>query len=216
MVVRQRVIAQLRNVAEELASGVADGLGIATLPEPLSLLGKRPKAEVDRSDFLSLLVRPGSLGIRSRKVAVVVADGIDGLAALRIHQGLVGQGAIPRFVGIKLGAVQSATGDPIDVEVTLEAAPSVLWDASVFVDGQEATDTLTQSGHALEFLKDQYRHAKPILLMGSANALLDEVKISAALPDGAADPALVQLASEDLDVALTPFISALTNHRMFE
>ena len=30
----------------------------------------------------------------------------------------------------------------------------------------------SSSGHALEFLKDQYRHCKPILLMGAAQTLL--------------------------------------------
>ena len=30
-----------------------------------------------------------------------------------------------------------------------------------------------QSGHAMEFLKDQYRHCKTILLIGAAAALLD-------------------------------------------
>ena len=32
--VRRRVVAQLRNVAEELAQAVADGLGMTELPEP--------------------------------------------------------------------------------------------------------------------------------------------------------------------------------------
>src|SRR4026209_2563550 len=39
--VLERVVAQLRNVAAELAQSVADGLGMKTLPEPLPMLLKR-------------------------------------------------------------------------------------------------------------------------------------------------------------------------------
>ena len=82
--VRQRVVAQLRNVAEELAKAVADGLGFTELPQPLPKVLKRsPKAELDRSDALSMLARPGEVGIRTRHVALVVADGVDGEAAAR-------------------------------------------------------------------------------------------------------------------------------------
>ena len=42
---RQRVVAQLRNVAEELARGVADGLGMTELPDPLpSVLAARAES----------------------------------------------------------------------------------------------------------------------------------------------------------------------------
>jgi catalase len=135
---------------------------------------------------------------------------------LRIHQALVDEGAVPRFVGPKLGAVSSATGDPIEVEVSLDAAPAVLWDASVFVDGEAASDALSQLGQAIEFLQNQYRHCKPILLLGSANGLLEKANIPSSLLDGTPDAALLQLAAEDVDLAVAPFVEAITNHRYFQ
>jgi catalase len=58
--VRKRVVAQLRNVAEELARAVADGLGMAELPDALpKALARTPKPEVQSSGALSLLARPG-------------------------------------------------------------------------------------------------------------------------------------------------------------
>ena len=102
--VRQRLVAQLRNVAEELAQAVADGLGMTELPDPLPNLVKRtPKPEVRKSDALSLMVRPGTLGIKTRRIAVLVADGVDGEAARAIHKQLADQEAVPRFVGVKIG-----------------------------------------------------------------------------------------------------------------
>ena len=45
--------------------------------------------------------------------------------------------------------------------------PSVLFDAAVVPDGAGAADRLSALGHAREFLKDQYRHCKPILMLGA-------------------------------------------------
>ena len=209
----ERVVAQLRNVAEELAQAVASGLGMTELPEPLPKVLKRaPRPEVARSEALSLLVRPGQVGIRSRRVALLVADGVDGDAAAHVHEALVAEGAVPRFVGVKMGQVQSAEGEPVEVEVSLEAAPSVLWDAAIFLEGE----TLAASGQALEFLKDQYRHCKPILLLDGASALLDKAGIPPALASGDSDPGLIRVDDSDLEEGMAAFVAALTQHRHFD
>ena len=211
--VRQRVVAQLRNVADELAQAVAQGLGMTELPEPLpNVLKRAPRPEVARSEALSLLARPSQVGIRSRRIALLVADGTDGDAAARIHEALVAEGAVPRFVGVKMGHVQSETGEPLEVEVSLEAAPSVLWDAAVFLEG----DALSASGHALEFLKDQYRHCKPILLLDGADVLLEQAGIPPALASGDPDPGLMRFENSDLAGAVAAFVAALTKHRQFD
>jgi len=215
--IRQRVVAQLRNVAEELARGVADGLGMTELPDPLpSVLERAPKAEVQTSPSLSMFARPGQVGINTRRIAILVADGVDGEALTRLHAGLGAQGAVPRFVGIKLGDVQSGKGDPIAAEVSLEAAPSVVWDAVVLPDGQAGVAALSRSGHALEFIKDQYRHCKPILALGAAGSLLEAARIPAKLPSGAEDPALLRFRESGGDTALEAFVQAITRHRCFE
>jgi catalase len=215
--VRERVVAQLRNVAEELAEAVADGLGMKDLPDALPKVLKRtPKPEVQESPALSLLARPGDEGIKTRKVAILIADGVDGETALAIHQTLAAQGAVPRFVGIKLGDVESVSDTALAIEVSMETAPSVVWDAMVVPGGDEAVSALADSGHAKEFLKDQYRHCKPILLLGAAATLLEATGIPAELPDGEADPGLLQYADDQTDAAVAAFIAALVKHRHFE
>ena len=215
--VRKRVVAQLRNVSDELAQPVADGLGMTTLPDPLPrVVERKSKRDVQASGVLSLFARPGSEGIRTRRIAILVADGVDGKAALALHSALAAQGAVPRFVSVKLGEVHSATGESVEIEVSMETAPSVVWDALVIPDGRAATEALAGSGHALEFLKDQYRHCKPILLMGAASALLDKAGIPEALPSGAADPGLLQFGGNQLAAAVPAFIAAVTKHRHFE
>ncbi|MBV8743390.1 MAG: DJ-1/PfpI family protein [Sinobacteraceae bacterium] len=215
--VRRRVVAQLRNVAEELAQAVADGLGMTELPEPLPrMLQETAPPEIEESPSLSLLSRPGEVGIRTRRVALLVADGVDGTAALEMHQALSGQGAVPRFVGVVMGQVESVNGEGIEVEVSLEAAPSVLWDACVILDGEAASSTLASSGQALEFLKDQYRHCKTILALGTGASVLEAAGLARELPDGSSDPGLLVHEAGSHASAIPEFVEALTRHRHFE
>jgi catalase len=213
--IRRRVVAQLRNVATALAEAVADGLGMAELPDPLPLVAKSSgKPEVTRSDALSLLARPGADGIRTRRVALILADGADADVAAQLHAGLVAQGAVPKFVGVKLGSVDGPNG-ALDVEATLEIQPAVLWDAVVVLDGPTAS--LCDSGRAVEFLKDQYRHCKPILLLDGARALLAKLGLPQATGDGPVDgdPALLAFEGESIEPALAAFVAALAQHRNF-
>lgn len=209
--VRRRVIAQLRNVAEELAEAVADGLGITDLPDPLpKALPRSPRPEVASSEALSLFARPGEAGVQTRRVAILVAPGSDIEAAQALHSALTEAEAVPRFVSVKLGDIES-----LEVEVSLEAAPSVLWDAVIVPGGEAAAAVLAESGHAIEFLKDQYRHCKPMLLLGSAASLLEAAGIPATLESGEEDPGLLQFDAEEREPAVTAFIGALAAHRHF-
>ena len=212
--VRSRVIAQLLNVDAELAEAVAGGIGMSELPESLPVtLKKAPKPEIERSAALSLLARPGEEGIRTRKVAILITDGVNAEAAAALHTSLSEQGAVPRLVGIKLGRVAGGRGRSLDVEISMETAPSAVWDALVIPGGQAAA--LSDSGHALEFLKDQYRHCKPIMLIGDAGALLAKAGIPARLPSGEDDPGLLEVGDEKGVSGVAAFIEALAAHRHF-
>jgi catalase len=203
--IRERVVSQLVNVNADLAAQVARGLGIEVPEAQTALRPINPKAEVKKSPTLSLLARPGDGGIRTRRIALLVAKGVD-LEPLRaIHAALLDAGAVPRYVGPHLGSVGG-----VDVEITLEAAPSVLFDAAV-LPGGEGASALADIGLAVEFVKDQYRHCKPMLVLRGGAALLETANIPVNLDDGNADPGL--LLGDDGDVA--DFIKAIAKHRHF-
>jgi catalase len=86
----------------------------------------------------------------------------------------------------------------------------VLFDALVLPDGEAAVETLAGIGNTMEFVKDQYRHCKSILVVGASSALLEKAGISATLPDGSADPGLL-IADGAPDIAA--FIAAIGRHR---
>jgi hypothetical protein len=69
--------------------------------------------------------------------------------------------------------VGPADGDAIEVDVSREAAPAVLYDALILPDGGPAVDTLRADGRTLEFIKDQYRHCTPILALGASAQLAE-------------------------------------------
>jgi catalase len=215
--IRQRVVAMLANVDEGLATALADQLGMP-LPDPLPrALTKAVKPEVAESPALSLFARPGDGSIRTRRVAILVADGVDGAAAAALHAGLAKLGAVPRYVGARLGTVQTEAEAALDVEVTLETMPSVLFDALAIPGGKKAVTQLANIGHALEFIKDQYRHAKPILALGAAAALVENAGVPTVLPSGKPDPGiLVAGADTPASEVLPSFVKAIARHRHHE
>ena len=214
--IRARMVAGLLNVDRDLASRVAQGIGI-DLPEPLPrVLAKPLTPEVTSSGALSLFSRPGDGSIRTRKVALIVADGVDSSELQPIYDALAGQGAVATYVGHRLGAVQSVSGGAIEVEITMETAPAVLFDALVLPSGKAAIEVLGRSGQAMEFIKLQYRHCKPILALKGAGALLEGAGISPTLPDGSADPGLVVLEEQGDGEVAEAFVQAIARHRHFE
>ncbi len=214
--VRERVVAMLANVARELAEDVAAGLGM-TVPAALpKALEKPPLPEVETSPALSLFARPGDGSIRTLRIAILVADGVDTRGASAIQAALANEGAVPRFVGVRLGMVEGAVGAPIAVDVSLEAAPAVLFDALVVPDGGPATEALAARGHALEFVKDQYRHCKPILTLGTGGDLLAKAGVPPAPRSGEPVPGVLRFPADSVDTAVPLFIQALVKRRHFE
>ena len=210
--IRRRMLANLANVDDELVSLVATGLGME-VPEPSPRAMEAPRKQQDKSPALSLLARPGEVGIRTRTVAILLAAGVDGQGAMAVHQALVEQGAVPRMIAARLGPVESTNGDPIEADGTLETMPSVLFDAMVIPDGELAAQALCQLGHAVEFVKDQFRHCKAILALGAGRALLERATIAL---DGD-DPALILSTGAKATAAgAKAFIEAIARHRNWD
>lgn len=119
------------------------------------------------------------------------------------------------MVGRHQGEVAAVNGKPLDVEVTFEATPSVMYDAVVLPPGEAAAAALARDGRVLEFLRDQYRHDKPLLVLGAARQLVVAVGLPAALPNGEPDPGLVIADPANLDAALAAFKTALVRHKTY-
>jgi catalase len=212
--IRKRVVALLANIDPLLAGGVADGLGIE-VPPPLPLATTLPVPVYEPSPALSLMHRPGTTGIHTLKVALLVAAGVDGHDVHRIYRSLLDDGAVPRLASTQLGKLATQDGGTLDVEISLETGPSVIYDAVVIPDGADSAERLARDAHALDFLRLQYRHCKPILVVGAGTALLLKAGIPATLADGTPDPGIIGTEDEDLHQALIAFKQALATRRIY-
>jgi catalase len=168
-----------------------------------------PKPEVARSPALSLLARPGEGGIRTRQVAVLVADGCDGDDVAAVVDVLRSAGAVPRLVGPRIGPFTSDGGAALDADASLENHPLFLFDAVVVPGGREAAPRIARDARSLEGLRDQYRHGKAMLALGAGRELLAQ----AGLPPQEA-PGVVMGESAD-EACLQRFVEALAAHRHF-
>ena len=180
------------------------------VPEPLPRDFPGEVPAYAPSPALSLLSRPGETGIKTRRVAILVAPGVDGAQVGKLYADLLNDGAVPRLVGNMLGKVKAADGSALDVEISLEAGPSVMYDGMIVPDGAAAADLLARNAQAVDFVREQYRHGKPILALGGGVNLLAKAMIPTALPDGSDDPALL------VDGTLDAFKTALAGHRAWE
>ena len=212
--VRQRVVALLANVDSVLAESVARGLGLE-MPPPLPLASPLPMPEYEPSPPLSLLSRPGNTGIQTRRVAILVGPGVNITSARFIYTALLNKGAVPRYVGSRLGAVHNEDGEAINVDISLEAGPSVLYDGVVIPDGEQAIVALLRDAHAMDFVRDQYRHCKPMLVLGEGINLLLNADIPLTLPTGEPDGTLIQAEGGEVVDSMVRFEQALAMHRQF-
>jgi catalase len=212
--VRRRVVAMILNIDRDLAQNLARDLGME-LPEPLPLAVEPMKPEVDVSPALSLTARQGNGSIISRKIAVLTVEGVDCAGAMAIHEGLNEQGAISFYVGAKLGPIKGEDGETLEVDVTMEIMPSVLFDAIVIPAGKAAAESLSSMGNALEFIGNAYRHCKPILAVGEGCSVIEKAGIPSRLPSGEEDSGLMMVENGKSQAILPDFIKAVAMHRHF-
>jgi catalase len=211
--IRQRVISVLRNVDDALAEQVALGLGMP-LPEAQPVaLEPRMTSEVEASPGLSMFARPGVMGPVGRQVALVVADGCDGAQLAAVRDALLAQQVWPRVVGLKPGETLAADGTTLEAQDSITAKPSVLWDGSIIFATQASLPAMTRHGPLLEFIRDQFRHCKTMMVVGESATLLHAAGVAA---PAEAEPAVPGVLTEPGENGVARFLAALSRHRHFE
>ena len=121
---------------------------------------------------------------------------------------------MPRFVGTAPRHCERRGWRDLEVEISLETAPSVVFDALALPDGDAAALELAKDRPGVEFVKDTYRHCKPILAMGAGKRLLEAAQLPPSLPNGKPDPGL--LVADSPEQGVHQFIEAIAKHRHWE
>jgi catalase len=180
--IRRRVVAALRNVDEDLAATVADGLGLDGLPEPLPA-ARDPRTDLDPSPALSILGN-GPESFRGRKLGVLVTDGADASVLTALRAAAEEAGATVEIVAPVVGGVRTSDGERVEADEKLDGAPSVLYDAVAILADADGAAKLADLPPARDFVNDAFAHCKLIGHTDAASALFESVGLASRLDDG--------------------------------
>ncbi|MCQ6557119.1 catalase [Paenibacillus mendelii] len=215
--VRQRAVDVIGQVDSDLAAMIADAIGA------MAPVNGRTAKDSFRSPALSMENKAKSP--KTRKAAVLVGNGVKDEVLTSVLDALSEAGVISELVSLKLGYVVSDGDKQLEVKHTFETTDSVLFDAVLVAGGRQSVNELLTQPLAVDFVKQAYRHFKPLAALGEGSELLAASGIGAAAPDGAeaissakqpsaAEPGIV--IADKLDAKSTfseAFIEAITAHR---
>ncbi|MBD1552954.1 catalase HPII [Pseudomonas typographi] len=167
--IRERQVNEiLANIDPELASRVAVNLG---LPKPPA--GTKGKQSSLKASPALSQVNLLSGDIKTRKVALLVANGSDAKAVDTLKQALAAEGAHAKVLGPTSAPVTTANGKTLLVDASMEGLPSVAFDAVWVIGGDAAVQTLLQDGVAKHYVLEAYKHLKAIGACPGAKPLVD-------------------------------------------
>ncbi len=171
--VRTRMVANLRNVDEELATRVADGLGIAL---PKKSAAARQPVELDPSPALSIQKNLKAT-LQGRMVGILIADGTDDSALSKLKGALSEAGARGFVVAPKVGLVQLSSGTETKADGQLAGSPSQLFDAVAVLLSTEGAAKLVKEAAAVQWVMDAFGHLKAIGHTPESKPLLEKAGV---------------------------------------
>jgi catalase len=180
--IRSRMVAGLRNVDEDLASEVADGLGLPELPARLTP-AREPITDLAPSPALSIL-RNGPDGFTGRKIGVLVTDGADQSSLSALQAAAAEAHVNVELLAPRVGGVNVGNGSLLPADQKIDGAPSVLYDAVIILTSKEGAALLATLPAARDFATDAYAHCKFIGHTGAAMPLLEACGLSRLIDDG--------------------------------
>jgi catalase len=227
--IRERMLGMLAQVERGLAESVAGGLGIPVprkLEKPLNMSvpadvdpkkvqPKRLEQSVDESSALRQIGNPNfpQETIKTRKIAILLADGFDDEAVAETSKALLTAGAAPKLIAPRLGVVTGTKGTQLKVDFSFLTAASVLFDAVYIPGGEASVNALTGEQDALEFVQEAFKHCKTIAASGVGTGFLN-----AALSDKirSDDAGLIADSDEAIKKTSDKFIKAIAKHKHWQ
>jgi catalase len=230
--IRQRVVGLISQVDTGLAAKVAAGLSLNVTP-PERPINHQFGADANEEDYQPVTVKPKFSSspalsmentikgdIKTRQIAFLTADGVDGESVTRMKAALEAEGAMVKIIAPVSGTITDNTGQTIKVDHSFLTFSSVLVDAIFVPSGEKSVLTLKRTPRAVHFIDEAFLHCKPIATEGSASELVDITYVKNYRRSKREDFDLEQLGlingdSSQSDLA-KKFIKAIGNHRFFE
>jgi catalase len=226
--IRSRMLGVLAQVDNDLAKQVAYGLGMEVPPTPAQLNFSVP-ADVDpktyqplkkhegprRSDALSMIANSPKGDIRTRKVAVLVSDGVRESDISTLKKALANAGALAEVIAPR-GLYATEEGSTTEPDKTLRTVSSVLYDAVFIPGGADSAAALEAEDDAVEFFNQAYKHCKPIGISSDADVLLQATRFAKDLMGNEDDAANGVVVGANSGKLVKAFIAAMGEHRFWQ
>ncbi|QQL51281.1 catalase [Mucilaginibacter ginkgonis] len=221
VMVRERMLGILAQIDKGLAAQVAFGLGLH-IPEALPVNQHVP-ADGDPADYQSIQVE-GSLdrseplsmantvkdSIKSRKIAILAADGVDDASLTTVKEALEAEEAVVEIIAPRL-TITTAGGKIIPADHSFLTAASVLFDAVYVPGGTNSVATLEAEANAVHFLNEAFKHCKSIAAHADAMQVIDATYFSKKVQT---DEGVI--VGDDNAALADQFIAAIKLHRFWE
>jgi len=168
--IRERMVGNLRNVDDDFAQRVADGLGLEL---PAATDPARPRVEgLAPSPALSIVANPPDT-FEGRKVGVLACDGADAGILGALDAALGEEGARFEVIAPRVGGVMLSDGQMLPADQKYGGGPSVLYDAVVLLTSEESVAAVAEDPTVRDFVADAFAHCKFIGYVPSAEPLLE-------------------------------------------
>ncbi|HNP21816.1 MAG TPA: catalase [Panacibacter sp.] len=171
--VPEKIVANFRNISEDLAARIANGLGIAM---PAKAPAAKQPQDLEISPALSIQ-KNWKETLQGRCIGVLVSDGSDAAAIDKLRTAIAKKGAITRLVAPKLNGITLSDGTTITANGQLAGTPSQLFDAVAVILSADATAMLVKEAAAVQWVMDAFGHLKAIGYNKEAQPLLDKAGI---------------------------------------
>ncbi len=229
--IRERMLFLLAQIDKTLANKVAAGLG-AQVPkkldtpinmsipadgDPKKFQPKSATQEIETSPALSMIDNPNfpKDNIATRKIAFLIADGVDDSAVTEMKQALLTAGATAMTVAPRLGTVTGAKGQEIKADMSFLTGSSVLFDAVYVPSGQQSIAALENQPEASTFINEAFTHCKTIAGNGEGAEFVRSV-LSEKLAGNGSVEGLVTDPENSARKTAKAFIEAIAKHRHWE
>lgn len=230
--IRERMLGILSQIDTGLAAQVGYNIGVHVPRQPEQPMNHSVPADGAPDDFQPV-VKEGSLdkspalsmaytikdSIRTRKIAILVAEGVNENSLKNTGDALREAGAAFEIIAPRLGTLMAANDAIINIDKSFLTTASVFYDAVYVPGGTTSVATLAADPDAIHFLNEAFRHCKAIAADKDAMQVLEETYFYKKLPpDNNPDTVLMEGmvigdGTGDLPAA---FIEAIKQHRFWD
>jgi catalase len=230
--IRARMLVILNHIDKGLAQQVAYGLGLSVPKATDGPLNQSIPADANPKRYQSVM-KESSLAksealsmantvrntIRTRKIAILAADGVDEESLQMVRKALMAQGAVAEVIAPKLGFIISENDTQIPVKQSFLTAASVLYDAVYVPGGTNSVATLESEANAIHFLNEAFKHCKAIAFDEGARQVLEATYFAKKISSDTSDDTILKegvIINANTGKLSKQFIKAIALHRFWE